>query len=163
MGPGGAAPGRAADDCRVGRGRGHRRAGGCARRRPHSAIFAGPLFGAAKAQLLEGARFMILPSHSEGLPLAVLESWAAGTPTIMTAECNLAQGFAAGAALECGYDPPAIATALERALALGGGEWMAMASAARGLAGGPFSLATLSAEWAGIHLRALAGGRASDA
>ena len=124
---------------------------------PASVAFVGPLFGDAKENLLAGARFMILPSHSEGLPVAVLESWAAGTPTIMTEECNLPEGFAACAALECGYDAPAIATALERGLALGPDDWLAMAQSARELAGGRFSSATVAAQWAEVYSRALAG------
>ena len=124
---------------------------------PASVEFVGPVFGEAKQRLLESARFMILPSHSEGLPLVVLEAWAAGTPTIMTGECNIPEGFAAGAALECGYDPPAIAQAIEQALALRADKWLIMAHAACALASGRFSTATLSAEWAAVYSRALAG------
>lgn len=42
----------------------------------------------------------ILPSFSEGVPLAVLHAWSFGKPVIMTAECNLGEGFDARAAIE---------------------------------------------------------------
>ncbi|MCA9235144.1 MAG: glycosyltransferase [Planctomycetales bacterium] len=63
-----------------------------------SVEFCGPQFGAAKASLLAAATAFILPSHSEGLPMTILEAWAAGVPVIMTPQCNLPEGFAAGAA-----------------------------------------------------------------
>ena len=122
-----------------------------------SAEFVGPVFGEAKQALLDSARFMILPSHSEGLPLALLESLAMGLPTIHTAECNLPEGFAAGAAIECGYTPAEIATALEQAFALSDTEWLGMSGKARDLAGGPFSPATLGRIWGEVYAGAIAG------
>ncbi len=112
-----------------------------------SVEFLGPVYGEAKQALLDSARFMVLPSHSEGLPMAVLEAWAAATPVVMTAECNLPEGFAAGAALECGYDRSAIAAALGQALALDQTAWMRMAEAGHSLAAGPFSSAAIAARW----------------
>ncbi len=46
--------------------------------------FAGPVFGDDKVRLLCGADVMVLPSYSEGLPYALLESMAAGIPVIAT-------------------------------------------------------------------------------
>lgn len=46
--------------------------------------FAGPVFGEDKVSLLAGADVMVLPSYSEGLPYALLESMAAGIPVIAT-------------------------------------------------------------------------------
>jgi glycosyltransferase involved in cell wall biosynthesis len=46
--------------------------------------FAGPVFGADKVKLLASADVMLLPSYSEGLPYALLESMAAGIPVIAT-------------------------------------------------------------------------------
>ena len=120
-----------------------------------SVEFLGPIYGAAKQALIAGARFMVLPSHSEGLPMSVLEAWAAATPVIMTAECNLPEGFAAGAARECGYDPATIACALEAALAMGTAEWRRMASAAHDLAMGQFSSAAVAAHWSAAYAGAI--------
>ena len=63
-------------------------------------VFWGPVFGAEKATLLQRADAFILPSHSEGLPMSVLEAWAYRVPVVMTPECNLPEGFACRAALE---------------------------------------------------------------
>jgi glycosyltransferase involved in cell wall biosynthesis len=46
--------------------------------------FAGPVFGADKVRLLEGAHVMMLASYAEGLPYALLEAMAAGIPVIAT-------------------------------------------------------------------------------
>lgn len=119
---------------------------------PQSITFLGPQFGADKARLLAEARFMILPSLSEGLPMAVLEGWAAGTPTVMSADCNLPAGFAAGAAIECGHDPASIAAALRRALVLEHAKWQGMANAARSLAAGPFSPEAIARRWEAAYL-----------
>ncbi len=118
--------------------------------------FLGAIYGEAKAALIASARFMVLPSHSEGLPMAVLEAWAAATPVIMTAECNLPEGFAAGAARECGYDSAGIAAALEAALAMGESEWRKMAEAAQGLAAGQFSSSAVAARWSAAYAGASA-------
>ena len=46
--------------------------------------FAGPTFGARKAQLLAEADALMLPSYHEGLPYALLEGMAAGLVPIVT-------------------------------------------------------------------------------
>lgn len=51
--------------------------------------FIGPLFGERKTAALANADAFILPSFSEGLPMAVLEAWAHRLPVLMTPECNL--------------------------------------------------------------------------
>lgn len=113
--------------------------------------FIGPAYGGAKQELLTAARFMILPSLSEAMPVVVLEGWAAGTPAILTASCNLPEGFAANAALECGHSPEGIARALETALALDDQSWLEMALAAQGLARGRFSATSVAARWVAAY------------
>ena len=127
-----------------------------------SAQFVGPLYGAAKQALLAQARFVVLPSLSEGLPMAVLEGWAAGTPTVMTSACNLPEGFAGQAAIACGASPDEIATALEAAFGLGPDQWQAMATKAQALAAGPFSAETIAARWGEAYQRAMAMGATSS-
>lgn len=122
--------------------------------------FLGPQFGTDKASLLARARFLILPSLSEGLPMTVLEAWAAGTPVVMSDACNLSIGFGHGAALDCGTQPGTIAAALSHALALEHRDWQAMARASRDLAAGPFSSTTISRQWKQTYA-ALLDGRAS--
>ena len=120
-------------------------------RAPRSVEFVGPVHGEAKQRLLESARYVILPSHSEGLPMTILEAWAAGTPTIMTAACHLPEGFAAGAALECGTDAASVAAAIQTGLASDEGAWRAMSEAALGLARGRFSAGQVAREWVAAY------------
>jgi len=76
---------------------------------PPTVIFTGPVFGETKDALLRRADAFILPSFSEGLPMAVLEAWAHGLPVLMTDHCNLPEGFREGAALHIGTGVPSIA------------------------------------------------------
>lgn len=52
--------------------------------------FAGALYGEAKSEALSTARFFILPSLSEGLPMAALEAAAHGAVPLLTPACHLA-------------------------------------------------------------------------
>jgi len=120
---------------------------------PPGIQFIGPQFGADKARLLAEARFLALPSLSEGLPVAVLESWAAGTPVLKSSECNLPLGFEHRAAIDCGTACTTIAAALRRALTMADGEWLGMASAAHRLAAGPFSRGAIARQWQRAYAR----------
>ncbi len=113
--------------------------------------FVGPVFGADKAALLRDARFMVLPSLSEGLPMAILEAWAAGAPTIMSEDCNLPVGFAAGVAIRTGHSPQEIAEGLRRAMAIGDPEWSVMSDGARRLAVDQFSAEAIAAAWVSTY------------
>jgi len=64
-----------------------------------SVLFLGPKFGDDKAACYRNCDAFILPSLSEGLPMAVLEAWAYGKLVLMTPECNLPEGFEANAAI----------------------------------------------------------------
>lgn len=118
---------------------------------PASIRFIGPCFGAAKAAELAAARFLILPSLSEGLPMTILEAWAAGAPTLMTTECNLPEGFAAGAAIDCGFTRETIKDCLASALAMPPEQWLGMARAAQQLAAESFSAERIADRWANTY------------
>ena len=75
--------------------------------------FLGPKHGADKDALLNRADAFVLASHSEGLPMAVLEAWAYRKPVLMTPQCNLQEGFVAGAAIRTQPDSRSIAEGLE--------------------------------------------------
>jgi poly(glycerol-phosphate) alpha-glucosyltransferase len=87
-----------------------------------SVEFVGPLFGEEKDRMLRSAAAFILPSYSEGLPMAVLEAWAYRLPVFMTRACNLPKGFDLGAAFEIGTQPaditPVLAATLDDDVAL---------------------------------------------
>jgi len=80
-------------------------------------ILPGALQGTEKAAALTHANAFILPSHSEGLPMSVLEAWAFGLPVFMTRACNLPEGFVAGAAREITIEPGALPDQLAEGLA----------------------------------------------
>jgi poly(glycerol-phosphate) alpha-glucosyltransferase len=85
-----------------------------------SVRFVGPLHGAEKEAALREAVAFVLPSHSEGLPMAVLEAWAWGKAVFMTDACNLPEGFAAGAAVRITTEPEKMASVLSRWLPAAG-------------------------------------------
>lgn len=66
--------------------------------------FVGSAYGDDKRRLLEAASFFILPSLSEGLPMAVLEAMGAAVIPIITDECNLPELFAQGSAIRIATD-----------------------------------------------------------
>ncbi len=117
--------------------------------------FVGPAFGADKEQLLGGSRFLILPSMSEGLPMAVLEAWAHGIPVLKSQECNLPAGFKTGAAIDCGMTAASIGGALREALTMPDMEWLAMSGAASKLARDQFSSESIAGRWAECYLASI--------
>jgi len=78
-----------------------------------SVTFVGPQFGADKSECYRACDAFILPSLSEGLPMAVLEAWAHAKPVLMTPECNLPEGFKGNAAVRIGNAPEEIAAGLK--------------------------------------------------
>jgi len=62
-----------------------------------SLIWTGPLFGEQRDAVLAHADAFILPSFSEGMPMAVLEALSASTPVLLTPECNLPMVAPSGA------------------------------------------------------------------
>jgi poly(glycerol-phosphate) alpha-glucosyltransferase len=83
-----------------------------------SVYFVGPHFGEAKAASLAHAEVFVLPSLSEGLPMAVLEAWSYGRPVVMTPQCNLPEGFQAGAALRIEPDQAGVEAGLRNLCAM---------------------------------------------
>jgi glycosyltransferase involved in cell wall biosynthesis len=91
-----------------------------------SVVFAGPQFGQDKEASFRRADAFTLPSFSEGLPVTVLEAWAYGLPLVMTPQCNLPEGFAAGAAVRVDPEPASIAAGLRELFRMSDAERRAM-------------------------------------
>jgi len=81
-----------------------------------SVHFLGPRFGAEKAAAFHHADAFVLPSHSEGFPIAVLEAWSYALPMLKTPACNIPEGFSADAAIRIEPAPQSIARGLDRLL-----------------------------------------------
>ena len=75
--------------------------------------FLGPQFGADKHAAFAHADAFILPSYSEGFPMAVLEAWSHRLPVLKTDACNIPEGFESGAAIEVTTDTGSIAAGIE--------------------------------------------------
>lgn len=77
----------------------------------------GEVRGADKVEILLGADAFVLPSHSEGLPVAVVEAMGAGLPVVITPGCNLPEVAEREAGYVVAPDPAAIAGALDTVFA----------------------------------------------
>ncbi|KKB75922.1 hypothetical protein VW35_19440 [Devosia soli] len=84
--------------------------------------FAGGVHDEAKAEALATAEFFILPSLSEGLPMAALEALAAGSIPILTEACHLPELFANDISIRMEADFSDFAGVLERLRAMTGSE-----------------------------------------
>lgn len=107
-------------------------------------VFTGPRYGQQKEQLFELASAFILPSYSEGLPVAVLEAWQFRLPVLMTGECNLPEGFAAGAALAIEPEPESIFKGLVTFMQMPETEQLAYGQRGRALAERQFTWETIA-------------------
>ena len=72
--------------------------------------------GAEKHALLRTADLFVLPSYSEGFPMAVLEAAAHRIPVVQTDECNFPELAAAGGAWECRPKRDAVERVLRESL-----------------------------------------------
>lgn len=124
----------------------------------HDIHLVGPQVGAEKRATFEAAHAFVLPSKSEGLPMAVLEAWAHGLPVMMTPECNLGEGFAAGAAERIGMEPDAILPGLERVMAMPEERRQLIGAAGLDLVGRRFTWAAVAESFLAVYRWALGGG-----
>lgn len=80
--------------------------------------FIGGQFGADKETCFIDADGFILPSFSEGLPMAILEAWAYKLPVVMTPFCNIPEGFEKKAAVQIEPNPESICAGIKHLISL---------------------------------------------
>ena len=81
-----------------------------------SVHFLGPQFGKEKAAAFSYADAFILPSYSEGFPMAVLEAWSYRLPVLKTPPCNIPEGFEREAAYRIDPNVDSIVSGLDALL-----------------------------------------------
>jgi glycosyltransferase involved in cell wall biosynthesis len=116
-----------------------------------SVLWVGPQYGVDLATAFKRASAFILPSLSEGLPMAVLAAWAYGRPVLMTPHCNLPEGFAAQAALAIDPDPDSIAEGITRIVEMQDEELAAMGRRGRRLVEKKFTWPQIAADMKAVY------------
>jgi glycosyltransferase involved in cell wall biosynthesis len=123
-----------------------------------SVHFVGPVFGAKKQALLQGAAALVLPSLSEGLPMTVLEAWSYGRPTLITPACHLSEAIRAGAAIGIEPTPPSIASGIVDLISMPASERAAMGQRGLALLKRRFTLPKVAHDIENVYRWLLAGG-----
>lgn len=86
--------------------------------KPERFNFLGPKFGEEKEAVIRQSHCFVLPSFSEGQPVAVLEAMKAGTPVLINENCNMPELSALNLTADCGVSVAEIQQALLWFLAL---------------------------------------------
>ncbi len=118
----------------------------------------GPCFGAEKEGCLASASAFVLPSFSEGLPMAALEAMSWGLPCLLSSACNLPEAVAAGAAWAVQPQPADLAARIQDLMALPDAEAAAMGRRGRALVAERFSWNTIARQCAELYGWILGGG-----
>lgn len=124
--------------------------------------FVGPAFGADKTHLLTSADAFVLPSYSEGLPMAVLEAWAHQLPVVMTDRCNLSIGFEKEAALRTDCTDHGVENAIRAMIEASDHDRISMGERGHRLVVDQFSWKTVAAQMETLYAWLLEGGPKPD-
>ncbi len=99
----------------------------------HEVTFAGLLTGESKRAALHNASAFVLPSHSEGFSMSLLEALGARLPILITPGCNFPEAVRAGCAIETPSTEQESFEGLEQLLGLSDDERRAMGIRGRAL------------------------------
>jgi glycosyltransferase involved in cell wall biosynthesis len=106
-------------------------------------LFAGPLFGQAKCDAVSAADLFVLPSHSEGAPMVILEAMGRAVPVLATRASPWPELVSHDCGWWCDISVDAIGASLSEAVRKAPGDLAAMGR--RGL-----NLVRTKYTWAGI-------------
>lgn len=123
-----------------------------------SVEFVGPKHGEEKDRLLRAADAFVLPSFSEGLPMSVLEAWSYQLPVLMTAFCNLPEGFSSRAAVEVEPYAESIKAGLNELAGLSDEDLMTMGRRGRRLVEQKFAWPGIAASMQQVYKWCIEGG-----
>jgi poly(glycerol-phosphate) alpha-glucosyltransferase len=121
-------------------------------------VVLGPCFGLQKLACLQAATAFILPSFSEGQPMAALEAMACHLPCLLSSPCNLPEAFAAGAAIAAEPEPAALATALHTLFAMPSAQRKAMGASGSQLVSARFCWPHVALQTLSLYRWILGGG-----
>jgi len=130
---------------------------------PWRVVFLGPRFDAAKSACYCACDAFILPSLSEGLPMAVLEAWSYAKPVLMTELCHLPEGFAAEAAVKINTNPNELARGLNQLKSMSAADLTEMGRRGRDLVKARFNWQKIGAQMRGVCDWVANGGPRPDA
>ncbi|MCB1809832.1 MAG: glycosyltransferase, partial [Candidatus Competibacteraceae bacterium] len=108
-------------------------------------------FNENKAASFTRADAFVLPSFSEGLPMAVLEAWSYSLPVLMTPQCNLPEGFEAEAAIAVMPEVSGIAAGLSTLFNLPESERLAIGQRGYKLVTERFTWTTVAAQMYAVY------------
>ena len=123
------------------------------------AVF-GPQYGAEKRAWLCRADAFVLPSFSEGFPIAVLEAMAYRLPVLMTDECNFPEAFEAGMALRARPESESLQAGLVELLSMSPDEARVLGSRVREFVRANYAWPTIALRMAEVYQWLLGGGSA---
>lgn len=113
--------------------------------------FVGPAYGIKKEELFRSSAAFILPSHSEGLPMSVLEAWSYRLPVLMSGECHLPIGFEMRAAIRVDPNVESIERGLLELFATDPSELESMGRNGRDLVSEYFSWTSIAERFADVY------------
>ena len=113
--------------------------------------FLGALSEKDKAAAFAKADAFVLPSFSEGLPMAVLEAWAHAKPVLITPQCNLDVGYQHQAAIRIQPDPESIADGMQALFAMSDAERASMGRRGRALVDNQFSWPKVAGDFRAVY------------
>jgi len=118
----------------------------------------GPQYGAEKRAWLCRANAFVLPSFSEGFPIAVLEAMAFRLPVLMTDECNFPEAFAAGMAVQARPEAESLRKGLVEILSMSMQEAEALGSRVRSFVASNYAWPTIAQQMLEVYRWLLGGG-----